>query len=117
MFPALEYCLMKRIYHSRVLPHLLCSCIIGILCSILYSNALSGPFVFDDLPNIRNNHLIRITDLGADEFYGAAFAGPSSARPLVNISFALNYYFGGYDVKGYHLINIVIHLMLSLIHI
>jgi Flp pilus assembly protein TadD len=31
-------------------------------------------------------------------------------RPVANVSFALNYLAGGYDVKGYHLVNIFIHV-------
>jgi len=31
------------------------------------------------------------------------------------LSFGLNYYFGGYDVFGYHLVNIVIHMITGLL--
>jgi hypothetical protein len=31
------------------------------------------------------------------------------SRPVTNISFALNYFFGQYNVTGYHLVNIAIH--------
>jgi len=33
----------------------------------------------------------------------------NSHRPVANFSFALNYYFGKYDVTGYHIVNIIIH--------
>jgi len=39
------------------------------------------------------------------------FKSPASNRPVANISFALNYYFGKYDVTGYHVVNIIIHLI------
>jgi tetratricopeptide (TPR) repeat protein len=44
--------------------------------------------------------------------WNAAFGEDSARnRPLGNISFALNYYFHGYEIYGYHIVNIVIHLL------
>ena len=34
-----------------------------------------------------------------------------SGRLLNNISFALNYYFDGYNVLGFHLVNILLHAL------
>jgi len=36
--------------------------------------------------------------------------GRLTTRPISNLSFALNYYFGGYRVPGYHAVNIAIHI-------
>ena len=36
-------------------------------------------------------------------------------RPVANLSFALNYYFHQYDVIGYHVINIVIHIITGIL--
>ena len=96
-------------YHA--IYHLVSLCFIAVLCSIIYSNALNGPFVFDDLDNIQNSRFIRLTELNPAGLHDAAFKGLHSARPLAKISFALNYYFGKYDVTGYHLVNIAIHLI------
>ncbi len=74
----------------------------------LYSNSLGGPFVFDDIPNIVDNALIRIDRLDGVQLKRAA-AGRLSTRPVANVSFALNYYLHGYAVFGYHLVNIAIH--------
>ncbi len=38
-------------------------------------------------------------------------AGP---RPVVDLTFALNYSLGGMDVGGYHLLNLAIHLLAAL---
>jgi protein O-mannosyl-transferase len=91
--------------------HFICLCIIAVLCSVIYSNSLNSPFVFDDLDNIQNNRYIRLSELGLSTIHDAAFKSLHAARPLPNISFALNYYFGKYDVSGYHIINILIHLL------
>ena len=36
-------------------------------------------------------------------------------RPLVNLSLALNYRAGGLSVTGYHVVNLVIHLLAALL--
>ena len=45
----------------------------------------------------------------------AAFESPVPSRPVANISFALNYYFHQYDLMGYHVINILIHIATGII--
>ncbi|MFC1516736.1 tetratricopeptide repeat protein [Thermodesulfobacteriota bacterium] len=77
----------------------------------IYSNTLNAPFYFDDRTDITENLNIRITELRFNVLHNAAFNSPASARPIANISFALNYYFHGYDRLGYHLVNITIHVL------
>jgi tetratricopeptide (TPR) repeat protein len=82
---------------------------VAALCLGLYSNTWSSPFHFDDAGNIEENRAIRVTELGLRSLHEAGFESPSSSRPVANASFALNYYFGGYDVTGYHAVNLLIH--------
>ncbi len=89
--------------------------IVAILVLSVYSNTLQSPFVFDDRSHIASNPHIRITELTFDNISRAAFNNPLANRPIVTISFALNYYFHGYDVAGYHLVNILIHIINSLL--
>ncbi len=77
---------------------------------LIYSNNMTGPFVFDDEQNIRDNPHIRLTELTFESIRKAGFESGISTRPVANISFALNYYFHKYNVMGYHLINILIHI-------
>jgi tetratricopeptide (TPR) repeat protein len=72
---------------------------------------LTSPFDFDDLPNILNNPHIRLTELNPRDIITAAFKSHASTRPVANISFALNYFFHQYNVVGYHLVNIFIHIL------
>jgi len=81
-----------------------------ILCCLIYSNTLDVPFYFDDVGNIEKNPHIRLTKLTFREIATAGFKSPCSNRPIANISFALNYYFDQYDVKGYHAVNVIIHI-------
>ena len=84
---------------------------ISLFSLLTYSNTLDSPFVFDDIANIRQNSAIRLTDWAFQEILDAASKSPLSNRPVANISFAINYYLGEYDVTGYHLVNILIHLI------
>jgi tetratricopeptide (TPR) repeat protein len=77
---------------------------------LIYSNTLESPFTFDDWGNIKNNAHIRLTKLTWKALLEAGIESPCWDRPLANISFALNYYFNGYRVIGYHLVNIVVHI-------
>jgi len=90
--------------------HLLAVIVLYVLGFAVYLNSLSVPFVFDDYPNIRDNPAIRLTAIDLEGLRAAAIESHASRRPVANISFALNYLAGGYDVKGYHLVNILIHI-------
>ena len=80
---------------------------------LTYSNSLSGPFVFDDRGTVLDNPTI-------ERFWDPAVLAapqetPAAGRPIVNISFALNYALGGRAVRGYHIVNIAIHLVCALL--
>jgi len=79
-----------------------------------YANSLDGQFIFDD-SRIYNNQHIRITSLDWDSLSQAALASKPVTRPVANLSFALNYYLHGYNVQGYHLVNVCIHLLTGLL--
>ena len=76
-----------------------------------YANSLGGAFVFDDLPSILHNPSIRrwATAL-APPADGSTLAG----RPLLNLSFALNYALSGDAVWSYHALNVLIHALAAL---
>lgn len=87
--------------------------LLGILAlgAFAYANSLHGAFAFDDRIEIRDNVAIR--DLGT-------FLGPAGYRAYPNrfvgyATFALNYRLGGLDPFGYHLVNLAIHLLASLL--
>jgi tetratricopeptide (TPR) repeat protein len=78
---------------------------IVLLGAILYAHTLHVPWYMDDLHAIVENRTIH----QLSEALGDLFSG----RGLANLSFALNYRFGGANVVGYHLVNIAIHLVTS----
>lgn len=82
--------------------------------SAIYLNTIHSPFVFDDNVSIVNEKNIRMATLSFDSFKKAAtqtFYTKAHFRPIVMISFALNYYIDGYHPRLYHIVNIVIHLL------
>jgi protein O-mannosyl-transferase len=89
--------------------------LLAVCIFFVYSNSIKGPFVFDDANNIKDNPQIRLTELTLGGIIKAGFESPCPHRPVVNISFALNYYFSRYDVVGYHLVNILIHIITGII--
>ena len=85
--------------------------IIGIL---IYGNSLNVPFYFDDFGNLTSSAL-RIEDLSSHSILQALTGGTLRTRPVSNFSFAVNYLIDGYNVKGYHIVNIVLHICSSFI--
>ena len=73
-------------------------------------NSLGNPFIWDDSNAIVNNPTIRsLWPLWKPLLPPAET--PVSSRPLVNLSFALNYALHGLNVWGYHLVNLGLHLL------
>ncbi len=88
--------------------------IIAIAGFLAYANSFSGPFVFDDRVSIVENAQIRdVAKL--DQVLFPRRELPTAGRPLVNLSFALNYALGGLSVGGYHLVNLAFHLLCGLL--
>ncbi|MGD9228939.1 MAG: tetratricopeptide repeat protein [Desulfobacterales bacterium] len=85
--------------------------LLAALVIFIYADTLTAPFIFDDRPNISENPHIRISRISLKGLAAAAFDSPQHQRPVANISFALNYYLHGYNVVGFRLVNIVIHVI------
>ena len=84
--------------------------VVFVVVVVVYQGAMTGAFVFDDLRLIPNNPQVRLTELT----WGNIQNIMTTSRPVAMLSFALNYYVGGYEVAGYHATNIAIHLMAGL---
>lgn len=76
--------------------------LIAFLATIIYSNSFDASFHFDDKPAIVDNYVIHRFDV--KEIFS------TSTRPILDLTFALNYYFGKLDVFGYHLVNLMLHI-------
>ena len=74
-----------------------------------YSNSFRGPFVIDDQASVVQNADIReITRL--DRVLSPRPDSPVAGRPLVNLTFAVDYAVNGLEVTGYHVTNLAWHV-------
>ncbi len=82
---------------------------------LAYHNSFTNPFVFDDEPSIQENptihHLWPIWPALSPPHSGGATV---EGRPVINLSVAINYALGGLDVRGYHVLNLTIHILAGL---
>ncbi len=81
----------------------------------VYSNIFHASWQFDDSPNIVNNSRLHINNLMPGTLWNTFFAKPNLDRnlyrPLPCMTFALNWYFGKDNPTGYHVANILIHIL------
>lgn len=99
--------------HDRPSRAWLAPLLIVIVGVAVYANALGGPFLLDDHRTLDENESIRqLASIGAVLHPPAQ--SPVTGRPLVNLTFALNYAGGGLSVAGYHAVNIGIHILAAL---
>lgn len=89
-------------------PHLLIAAVVA----LVYANSLRGPLVFDDRATIIDNDTIE--DIGTARVLQPPHETSVAGRPVANLSFAINYAFGGREVAGYHVVNITIHVLCAL---
>ena len=84
----------------------------------VYANSLNGKFVYDDQPLVENNPLIKewpvslkvfTVDFGIFDYVKASFY-----RPLQMITYAMDYRVWKLNVVGYHLTNILLHILAAL---
>jgi Tfp pilus assembly protein PilF len=73
---------------------------------IVYANSLRGEFILDSIKHIHENSSIR--QLWPPDYLRR------SNRPIVWASLAINYAIGQTDPVGYHLFNLVIHVLASI---
>ena len=91
------------------------------LCFISYWNSLSCGLVHDDIFSIVENGDIRpdtpLGNLLRNDFWGKPMSDPTSHksyRPLTTLSFRLNYWLHELDPVGYHVANVLLHYLCTL---
>ncbi|MDA3838343.1 MAG: hypothetical protein PF574_05115 [Candidatus Delongbacteria bacterium] len=76
------------------------------LAIVAYIPSFKGVWQYDDYPVIVNNESLSHAITNQQFFEGKSFF-----RAIPTITFAFNYSIGGYNVTGYHLVNLVVHLL------
>jgi hypothetical protein len=90
----------------------------------VYMPGVGGGFIFDDYPNIIDNARVKLEHFTANGLSSAAFSSDAGTlqRPIAMATFAINYFFTGFDGAAMKWTNIAIHainalLVLGLAHL
>ena len=100
---------MTNVVRSALFPIVLASVVFA-----TYINSLDNSFHFDDNHSIVENHHLR-TLQNVPQFFldSNTFSNESTMgmyRPLLQVTFALNYAWGRYEVGGYRIVNLLVHI-------
>lgn len=88
--------------------NVLASALLVALAGLAYANTLSNPLVYDDIHNILANPSIKDLSIPHGLLYAVVY---SPFRPFANLTYAFNYQLGGVDPFGYHVTNLVLHII------
>jgi tetratricopeptide (TPR) repeat protein len=89
--------------------------IIAVAVVAAYRTGLQTPFQYDDLSTVVENDSIKhLPDLRL-ALSPPPNSTPTSGRPLLNLSFAIDYAITDLNVIGYHITNIALHLVAALL--
>lgn len=94
------------------------ACILVLLLALCYSNTFNASWHLDDIQNIVQNRNVHLKSLTIESLAGSVRSlqdRRSIYRPVAMISFGLNWYFGGPNVAGFHMVNIAIHCLTSIL--
>jgi len=80
--------------------------LLGFIVSLAYFNSFYGAWQLDDSSSITANTSIQINNFSLDFFKSLP-----KMRFLPYLSFAINYFFGGLNIIGFHIVNFIIHLL------
>lgn len=90
-----------------------------LLACAVYVNTAGNSFTLDDEPAIVSNESIRdpldFVTIYTTEFWGQSAKAAGRYRPLVAHTFALNFWIGELEPRGYHLVNILCHACCSVL--
>ena len=89
--------------------------VIALVTLLTYWNSLSAPFTFDDDHSIVLNTQIRRLWPLSDVLSPWQPDQPVAGRPFVTLSLAINYAVGELSVRGYHAVNIGLHVLCALV--
>jgi tetratricopeptide (TPR) repeat protein len=84
---------------------------------LAYANSIGGEFVFDDTVIIQGNKIIQgldgahLKEIFGGHYWKAVERQGGLYRPVVMLTYAVNYAVDGEDPTGYHLFNVVVHAL------
>jgi tetratricopeptide (TPR) repeat protein len=85
----------------------------------VYANGLTGSFTYDDKAIVRDNFRLRSPERVVDLFTTQYFGGPKGTgtayRPLLLLSFAVQWWIHGGDPVPFHVVNVLLHALATLL--
>lgn len=103
---------------GRFFPYL----IICLLALLVYLPSFSGEFILDDTPLVKNNTYIRDwhspgSYLAQEDGYDSNLTNGHTGyyRPLINLSYTLDYKIWGINGPGFRITNLLLHLLVCFI--
>jgi len=91
--------------------------IVVILSGLVYANCLRGDFVCDDIPQIVNNEKIKSVEYLPSYFTKGVWASTELEyadkffyRPLLMVSYLVDYKLWGMSPVGFHITNLLLHI-------
>ncbi len=91
-----------------------CAALLVVAGAATFWNGLAAPFVYDDSASVAANTTIRTLSPIWPALRGPTRSAPTAGRPVVNLTFAINYALGGLNPFGYHLWNLATHVLCAL---
>lgn len=88
--------------------------LLGLLLFLVYSNSFDATWHLDDYYNIIGNELVHAEASRPGSIlkpFGSFLDSGHLNRPLAFFTFAVNWFWGQDNPRGYHLVNILIHLL------
>src|SRR3990172_13023893 len=90
----------------------------SLIGTIVYYNAIKNPFFYDDIHHITTNpHIRTLSSIPSFFTDSRTFSNVKSGggeglhyRPLVMLTYSLNYWLGRLNPAGYHIVNLGFHV-------
>ena len=88
-------------------------------CLLSYANGLTGAFVYDDKAIVRDDFRIRrperVLELFTTQYFGGKPGTGTAYRPILLLSYALQWWTHGGGVVPYHAVNVLLHVAVTLL--
>ena len=88
-------------------------------CLVSYANGLTGAFVYDDKAIVRDNPRIRepsrVDEIFTTQYFGGRQGTGTSYRPVLLLSFAVQWWIHGASVVPYHAVNVLLQVLVTLL--
>jgi len=116
--PAPAAVVTPSVRRERGVPALVALALCALLSVLAYANALDNEFALDDAHSIQSNPWIRslahVPRYFVDASTFSTLRTNVDYRPVLQTSYALNHAISGYDVRGFRVGNLLLHLSVSL---